>query len=87
MVGALAVPLTMAATAFGSAQAAQPYQHTIRVSSRTPTMALTWSRAEDDSGWSYHPELITPEQVRDLKELLATPYTNDIGFEYFRPGE
>ena len=47
----------------------------------TPVQDIWWDYA--DEPWLPVPELVTNEQVRALNALLAVPYTNDHGFEYF----
>jgi hypothetical protein len=74
------LPLAIAAAFVGS----PPVREVRRVfltGSETWFQEISWDEAEDF--WVPVLEPITNDQVRALNALLAIPYTNDHGFEYF----
>lgn len=74
------VPIAIVA-AFSGGPSLRQYRRFDSLNAATPIEAFAWNYVEDL--WEPMPELITNDQVRALNRLLAVPYTNDPGFQYF----
>ncbi len=75
------LPVAVAAAFLGtSGSLVEEVGQEIGRTTETQTIRIAWPT---DDEWFYSPELITPDQVRSLNELLAVPFTDDLGFEYF----
>lgn len=74
------LPLALAA-AFMGAPVVREVRRYYQVGAETSVQDIAWDQMEDF--WVPVLEPISNEQVRALDALLAIPYTNDHGFEYF----